>query len=70
MTPQEREALIQQYQEGYDEVVKALEGVHPDKLSSTRLPNKWSAREIVHHLADSEALRQYDSAFCWSKIMQ
>ena len=55
MTPQERDSLIQQYQEGYSEVVNALEGFHPDKLSSHPVPNKWSAREIVHHLADSES---------------
>ena len=55
MTPEERDGLIQQYQEGYSEVIKALDGFRPEELSSHPLPNKWSAKEIVHHLADSEA---------------
>jgi hypothetical protein len=55
MTPEERSELISQYEAGFDEVVKALEGFPTENLSSHPLPNKWSAREIVHHLADSES---------------
>ncbi len=55
MTPEERQGLINQYANGYEEVVNALEGFPKDQLSSHPLPNKWSAREIVHHLADSES---------------
>jgi len=55
MTPPEREELIKQYANGYHEVVQALDGFPPDKLSSHPIPSKWSAREIVHHLADSES---------------
>ncbi len=55
MTPEERDALIQQYETGYSEVLTALEGFPPEHLSSHPLPNKWSAREIVHHLGDSES---------------
>ncbi len=54
MNPEERAALIKRYQEGYQEVVDALDGFSPEKLSSHPLENKWSAREIIHHLADSE----------------
>ena len=54
MTPEERQQLILQYEAGYDEVVKSLEGFPADQLSSHPLPGKWSAREIVQHLADSE----------------
>lgn len=54
MTPQEREQLISQYTAGYDEVMKSLEGFPPDSLKAHPLPGKWSACEIVHHLADSE----------------
>jgi DinB superfamily len=54
MTPEEREQLISQYEAGYDEVIKSLEGFPADKLSAHPLPGKWSAREIVQHLADSE----------------
>jgi len=55
MTPEERGTLIHQYESGYSEVVNALEGFPPEKLSSHPLTNKWSAQEIVHHLADSES---------------
>jgi hypothetical protein len=55
MTHDERQELIQQYEAGYSEVMNALEGFSQDHLASHPLPNKWSAREIVHHLADSES---------------
>jgi DinB superfamily len=42
------------YAAGYDEVVDALEGFPDEGLSAHPLPGKWSAREIVQHLADSE----------------
>ena len=54
MTSEERQELIAQYAAGYDEVVKSLDGF-PDHLRTARpLAGKWSAAEIVHHLADSE----------------
>ncbi len=54
MTPEERGALVAQYKAGYDEVARSLEGFPADSLSARPLPGKWSAREIVQHLADSE----------------
>ena len=54
MTYEERQNLIAQYAQGYDEVVAALEGFRPDELTAHPLPGKWSACEIVQHLADSE----------------
>lgn len=54
MTRQERETLIDQYAAGYDEVARALDGFPPDGLTAHPIPGKWSAAEIVHHLADSE----------------
>lgn len=54
MTPEERQDLIDRYNEGYDEVAKALQDFPADNLGSNVIPDKWSAREIVHHLADSE----------------
>ena len=54
MTLEEREQLIAQYKGGYDEVVKALESFPADRLTAHPIPDKWSAAEIVHHLADSE----------------
>lgn len=54
MTPEEREQLISQYAAGYDEVMKSLDGFPQDALTAHPLPGKWSACEIVHHLADAE----------------
>jgi DinB family protein len=54
MTPEERQALISQYAAGYDEVMNALDGFPVESLAAHPLPGKWSAREIVHHLGDSE----------------
>jgi hypothetical protein len=54
MTNDKRELLIRKYSEGYDEVVKSLEGITPLSLTAHPLEGKWSAAEIVHHLADSE----------------
>jgi hypothetical protein len=54
MTHEERQTLIAQYKAGYDEVTRELEGFTDEQLCARPLPGKWSAREIVHHLADSE----------------
>jgi hypothetical protein len=54
MTSEEREQLISQYTDGYNEVVRSLEGLPPEQLTAHPLPGKWSACEIVQHLADSE----------------
>ena len=54
MTPEERNALIKQYAAGYDEVSNALNNFPPESLGAHPIPGKWSAREIVHHLGDSE----------------
>jgi hypothetical protein len=54
MTPEERNALIKQYASGYDEVMNALNNFPADSLGAHPIPGKWSAREIVHHLGDSE----------------
>jgi DinB superfamily len=54
MTTDERRALIAQYKAGYEEVVRSFEGLSDAEMSAHPLPGKWSAREIVQHLADSE----------------
>ena len=54
MTPEERNELIEKYAAGYAEVMKVLDGFPADSLGAHPLPGKWSAREIVHHLGDSE----------------
>ncbi len=54
MTHEERRALIEQYKAGYEEVARSLEGFDEQALSARPVPGKWSAREVVQHLADSE----------------
>jgi len=49
-----RQALIDQYRDGYAEVTAALNGATDADLDRQPAPGKWTAREIVHHLADSE----------------
>jgi DinB superfamily len=56
MTPAERQALIAKYKAGYDEVVRALAGIAADERDWRPAPGEWSAREVVHHLADSETI--------------
>jgi hypothetical protein len=54
MNREQRNELIKRYSEGYAEVLNALRDFPEDLLTSHPIPGKWSAREIVHHLADSE----------------
>lgn len=54
MTSDERQEMIGKYKAGYDEVIKALENFPPGALTAHPIEGKWSAAEIVHHLADSE----------------
>src|SRR5256885_5969009 len=54
MTSQERQELIAKYNEGYNEVLRSLKGFPAHLLTAHPIPGKWSAAEIVHHLADSE----------------
>src|SRR6188474_3255945 len=48
--------LIEQYRRGYEVVAEALLKITPEELAARPAPNKWSTREIVHHLADSEMI--------------
>lgn len=50
-----RQALIDQYCEGPGVVTAAIAGATEEELDARPAPNEWSAREVVHHLADSEA---------------
>jgi hypothetical protein len=54
MTPELRKKLIDQYKDGYRAVAEALVGATDEELDAHPAPGKWSAREIVHHLGDSE----------------
>jgi len=49
-----RAQLIDKYKDVYRAVSDALVGATDADLDAQPAPGKWSAREIVHHLADSE----------------
>lgn len=49
-----RQQMIDRYADGYREVADALAGATDADLDARPGPAKWTAREIVHHLADSE----------------
>lgn len=48
-----RNDLIARYRSGYDEVKAALAGITPEELDRADADG-WTARQVVHHLADSE----------------
>ena len=48
-----RPELLRRYAEGYAEVEKALAGISPAELDNPDADG-WTARQVVHHLADSE----------------
>ena len=56
MKAEERQRLVEKYNAGYNEVSEALNGFPPELLTARPLAGKWTAREIIHHLADSESL--------------
>ena len=56
MEREEREQLIAQYEDGYRVVAEALVQITPEELDARPLPQAWSARQIVHHLGDSEMI--------------
>jgi hypothetical protein len=49
-----RDALVAKYKDGYVQVMSALDGATDEELDRQPAPGKWTPREIVHHLADSE----------------
>jgi hypothetical protein len=54
MDPKERDVLIARYRDGYAAIVESLVKITPEELDARPGPGKWTVREIVHHLADSE----------------
>jgi DinB superfamily len=51
----ERSELLDRYQSGYAAVDDALAGITDDELDRPGPDGGWSARQVAHHLADSEA---------------
>lgn len=50
-----RSALLDRYRLGFREVKDALAGASDEELDRRPASDEWTAREVVHHLADSEA---------------
>jgi hypothetical protein len=51
---EERKKLIELYRGGYAAVAEALLKITDEEAAGKPGPDRWSVREIVHHLADSE----------------
>jgi len=51
----ERAALISRFREGYAAVERAVDGLTDDDLDRPGPEDGWTPRQVVHHLADSEA---------------
>ena len=49
-----RRELIGRYRDGYGRSDAGAGWVHFDELDRRPAPDQWTAREIVHHLGDSE----------------
>ena len=55
MDPEQRAHLIARYKAGIGEVDAGLAGASQAELDAVPADGEWSARMVVHHLADSEA---------------
>ncbi len=56
MDDSERANLLDRYAGGADAVDRTLEGATETDLDRRPPSGEWTAREVVHHLADSEAM--------------
>ena len=54
LTADEKDDLFDRYNSGYREVIAALNGITDDELDVRPRADAWTAREVCHHLADSE----------------
>jgi uncharacterized damage-inducible protein DinB len=48
------ETLLSAYEAAPERIARAIAGLSPEELSRRVLPGKWTIREIVAHVADSE----------------
>ena len=57
MDQTDRDALIERFRTGTADVEAALAGITDEELDRPPAkPDAWTARQVVHHLADSEAM--------------
>ena len=57
MDETERSALIEHFRTGTADVEAALAGITDEELDRPPAdPGEWTARQVAHHLADSEAM--------------
>jgi hypothetical protein len=54
MDQERRRMLVQRYREGPAVVEAALAGATDDELDARPADGGWTAREVAHHIADSE----------------
>jgi hypothetical protein len=52
----DRSVLLDRFRGGYSEVERAIAEIGPEPLDRSPAPGEWSPRQVVHHLADSEAI--------------
>jgi hypothetical protein len=51
----DRQELLDRFRTGYTDVEDALAAITPAELDRPASAGEWTARQVVHHLADSEA---------------
>jgi hypothetical protein len=56
MTADARAQLVARFKAGHAQVLEALRGIAPGELDWRPGPDEWSAREIVHHVADADTM--------------
>lgn len=56
MTPSERDALVRRYRAGSAVVRAAVAGASDAELDARPPDGGWTARQVVHHLADAETM--------------
>jgi hypothetical protein len=56
MTAADRAALLDRYRTGFADLEAALAGATDADLDRPQPEREWTAREVVHHLADSESM--------------
>ena len=51
----DRQAQLERFRTGFQDAQDAFNGITPEELDRRPPGSDWTAREVAHHLADSEA---------------